>query len=65
VKFLVERYNHEKFLEAYRTLRNSSDQPIHKSNAQAFQRIYNLPSSNSNKSWRQTLKRRSAPGKNG
>ena len=65
VKFLVDRYNREKFLQAYRTLRNSSDQPIHKSNAQAFQRIYNLPIEQLEQEWRQTLKRRSAPGKNG
>ena len=40
VKFLVETYGKERFLEAYGSLKNSKDETVHQQNQQQLQRIY-------------------------
>jgi len=40
VKFLIETYGKERFLKAYRTLRNSSDKAVQQQNVKALETIY-------------------------
>lgn len=40
VKFLVDAYGREKFLEAYKSLRNSNDKAVHHQNKEKLERIY-------------------------
>jgi hypothetical protein len=40
VKFLIDTYDKDKFLKAYRTLRNSSDKATQQQNAKALEKIY-------------------------
>ncbi len=40
VKFLVDAHGRDKFLEAYATLKNSSEPEVHAQNQQALERIY-------------------------
>ena len=40
VKFLIDTYGKDKFLKAYRTLRNSNDKSTQQQNAEALQGIY-------------------------
>jgi hypothetical protein len=51
VKFLVETYGKEKFLAAYRDLRNSSDQAVQQQNVAALEEIYGKSIAELNHLW--------------
>lgn len=51
VKFLIDAYGREKFLRAYKTLTNSSDDTAHEKNKKALERIYGKPLSQLEKEW--------------
>lgn len=55
VKFLVERHGRDKFLEAYRALRNSPDPAIQDANAAVCQRIYGCPVAKLEEEWKECL----------
>ncbi|MHC4354053.1 MAG: M1 family aminopeptidase, partial [Planctomycetota bacterium] len=55
VKFLIETYDKEKFLKAYRTLRNSSDKSVQQQNIEALQSIYGKSLDGLNKEWKAVL----------
>jgi hypothetical protein len=42
VKFLVQRFGHEKLLAAYKSLKNSSDPAVWDTNLGSLRRIYGL-----------------------
>ena len=55
VKFLVETYGKEKFLKAYRTLRNSNDKTTQQQNAKALEKIYGKSLDELKIEWKSTL----------
>jgi len=55
VKLLVETYGKEKFLKAYRTLRNSNDKTIQQQNAKALEKIYGKSLDELKIEWKSTL----------
>ncbi|MHC4648105.1 MAG: hypothetical protein ACYTBJ_21810, partial [Planctomycetota bacterium] len=40
VKFLIDEYGRDRFLEAYKTLRNSGKKQVHQQNIRELERIY-------------------------
>jgi len=55
VKFLIERYGKERFLKAYRTLRNSSDKATQQQNVKALEKIYGKSLDELKTEWKSTL----------
>lgn len=55
VKFLIERYGKERFLRAYRTLRNSSDKATQQQNVKALEKIYGKSLDELKTEWKSTL----------
>ncbi len=59
VKFLIDQYGKEKFLEAFKTLKNSQDGAVHRKNVAILEQIYGNPLADLEKQWEEAL---SAPG---
>jgi hypothetical protein len=57
VKFLIDTYDKDKFLKAYRTLRNSSDKSVQQQNAEALQGIYGKSLDELNNEWKRAFLR--------
>jgi hypothetical protein len=55
VKFLIETYDKDKFLKAYRTLRNSSDKATQQQNVKALEKIYDKSLDELKSQWKSTL----------
>ena len=55
VKFLVETYGKERFLKAYRTLRNSNDKTTQQQNVKALEIIYGKSLDELKTEWKSTL----------
>jgi hypothetical protein len=55
VKFLIDEYGKEKFLEAFKALKNSQDVAVHQKNATALERIYDKPLDDLRKPWEKAL----------
>jgi hypothetical protein len=55
VKFLVETYGKERFLKAYRTLRNSNDKATQQQNVKALEKIYGKSLDELKIQWKSTL----------
>jgi hypothetical protein len=51
VKFLIDKYGLEKFIETYKTLRSSGDKGIQQRNVKALERIYNKPLHQLKREW--------------
>jgi hypothetical protein len=57
VKFLIETYGKDKFLKAYRTLRNSSDKATQQQNFKALETIYDKSLGELKTEWKRTFLR--------
>ena len=57
VKFLIDAYGKDKFLKAYRTLRNSSDKSVQQQNVEDLQGIYGKSLDELNKEWKKAFLR--------
>ncbi|NOR65796.1 MAG: hypothetical protein GQ528_00385 [Woeseiaceae bacterium] len=57
VKFLIDTYDKDKFLKAYRTLRNSSDKSVQLQNAEVLQGIYGRSLDELNNEWKRAFLR--------
>lgn len=55
VKFLIDTYGKDKFLEAYRTLRNSGDKSVQQQNVEALHGIYGKSLDELKRQWKSTL----------
>lgn len=55
VKFLIDTYDKDKFLKAYRTLRNSSDKATQQQNVKALETIYGKSLDELKIQWKRTL----------
>ena len=55
VKFLIDTYDKDKFLKAYRTLRNSSDKATQQQNVKALEKIYDKSLDELKSQWKSTL----------
>ena len=55
VKFLIDEYGREKFLEAFKTLKNSRDEAVHRKNVTALEQIYDKPLDDLRKQWEKAL----------
>ncbi|MHC4103633.1 MAG: gluzincin family metallopeptidase [Planctomycetota bacterium] len=55
VKFLIDTYDKDKFLKAYRTLRNSSDKATQQQNVKALETIYGKSLDELKTEWKSTL----------
>lgn len=51
VKFLIDRFGKDKFLEAYKTLKNSDDPQVHRQNRTELERIYRLSLQSLERDW--------------
>jgi hypothetical protein len=51
VKFLMETYGKDRFLQAYKELRNSPDQQVHQLNRKKLEAIYGLPLEELDRQW--------------
>jgi len=51
VKFLIERYGKSKFLQAYKTVKNSSDKSVQQQNKRAIEQIYDKSLQQLEKEW--------------
>ncbi len=51
VKFLIDRFGKEKFLEVYTSLQNSDDPHVHRQNRTALERVYGHSLQNLEESW--------------
>jgi len=59
VKFLIDTYDKDRFLKAYRTLRNSSDKSVQAQNVEALQKIYSKSLEELIKEWKAVFGRAS------
>jgi hypothetical protein len=55
VKFLIETYDKDKFLKAYRTLRNSSNKATQQQNVKALEKIYDKSLDELRSQWKSTF----------
>ena len=55
VKFLIDTYDKDKFLKAYRTLRNSSDKAVQQQNVKALKTIYGKSLDELKTEWKKTF----------
>jgi hypothetical protein len=55
VKYLIEQSGKDRFLEAYRTLKNSADTQVHRRNADDFKRIYGRSVDQLEPDWRKAM----------
>ncbi len=55
VKFLIETYGKERFLKAYRTLRNSNDKATQQQNVKALETIYGKSLDELNNEWKRAF----------
>jgi hypothetical protein len=55
VKFLIDTYGREKFLQAYRTLRNSRSASVHEANVRKLEEIYGRSLETLQQQWEETL----------
>lgn len=55
VKFLIDTYDKDKFLKAYRTLRNSGDKSVQQQNVKALETIYDKSLDELKSQWKSTL----------
>lgn len=55
VKFLIDKYGKDKFLQAYRTLKNSNDKKVHRQNIKRLADIYGKSLHELEKQWQDTL----------
>ncbi len=60
VKFLVETYEKDRFLDAYARLTNSSDPEIHQRNLETLEAIYGLPLAELDRRWHEAFQSASA-----
>jgi len=51
VKFLIDKYGKDKFLRAYKTLKNSNDKTIHQQNIETLKKIYGKSWAELEKEW--------------
>jgi hypothetical protein len=51
VKFLIDEFGKEKFLEAFKALENSPDEAVHLKNVAALERVYGRPLRDLRKQW--------------
>ncbi len=51
VKFLIDRFGKDKFLEVYKSLQNSDDPRVHRQNRTALERVYGHSLQNLEESW--------------
>lgn len=56
VKFLVDKYGKDKFLQAYKALKNSNDEKVHEHNVKKLADIYGKSLQQLEKQWEDTLK---------
>jgi hypothetical protein len=57
VKFLIDKYDEDKFLQAYKKLRNSDSKTIHRTNKMALQNIYGKPLSELQEEWEKAFQK--------
>jgi hypothetical protein len=57
VKFLIDSYGKDKFLQTYRTLRNSGAQAVRDANVKKLEEIYGTPLQTLQQRWEDTLAR--------
>jgi hypothetical protein len=62
VKFLIDEYGRDKFLRAYKKLKNSDNEKVHKRNVKRLARIYGKSLEELEKQWKDALLR-SEPGR--
>jgi hypothetical protein len=55
VKFLIDKYGEDKFLQAYETLKNSNSKVVHWTNKMALQKIYGKQLYELKKEWEKTF----------
>ena len=55
VKFLIEKYGRDKFLQIYQTLKNSDDKMVHKQNIKKLTDIYGRSLEKLEKEWEDTF----------
>jgi hypothetical protein len=55
VKFLIDEYGKDKFLQTYKKLKNSNNKIIHWTNKRALQKIYGKPLSELKQEWERTF----------
>jgi hypothetical protein len=55
VKFLIDRYGKDKFLNAYRTLQNSDSEAVQQENIRALEQIYGTPLAELEKQWQKAF----------
>lgn len=55
VKFLIDTYGKERFLKAYRTLRNSNDKAMQQQNVKALETIYGKSLDELNNEWKRAF----------
>jgi len=55
VKFLIDVYGRDKFLQAYKSLQNSSDKAVQQQNREKLQQIYNKPLGQLEREWQRAF----------
>ncbi|GAG39452.1 unnamed protein product, partial [marine sediment metagenome] len=55
VKFLIDKYGKDKFLKAYKTLRNSDDKSVQQKNIRGLKQIYGKTLTELEKEWENTF----------
>ena len=55
VKFLIDKYGKDKFLKAYKTLRNSDDNSVQQKNIRTLKQIYGKPLKELEQEWENTF----------
>ena len=60
-KFLIDEYGRDKFLQAYKTLKNSDDKAVHQQNIKALEAIYGRALRQLEKQWEDTFSAISKP----
>ena len=58
VKFLIDKYGKDKFLQAYKKLKNSNNKLVHWTNKRALQKIYGKQLSELQEEWEKAFQRK-------